>query len=114
MSSRPFGTHGLYPVRTFAVPERVRAAALEGLALREKYRRGGTDVGRDRARQLAHPRGSITLRDAVYMRAYFRRHRYDRLDQRDPPSNGYIAWQLWGGHAADAWVERLVRDHLGY
>lgn len=111
MSAFPLGSHGNYPRLTFPVPLEVRIAAREGLALRRMYKRGGTQVGWARARQLSMA-STITLRDAVHMRSYFRRHAVDRLDLRDPPSNGWIAWLLWGGHPGQRWVERIVRAHL--
>lgn len=107
------GSHGRYEERTFAVPAAVAAAARDGLRLRKKFGRGGTDVGEDRAKQLStgHPR--VTLRDIVHIRSYFQRHAVDNLHQKDPPSNGWIAWQLWGGNAGRAWAEKIYAEHLG-
>lgn len=107
MGARPIGSHGHYPAKFFSVPKGVAAAAREGLELRKQFGRGGTDVGMARARQLASGSPRVTLRDIVYIRSYLRRHIVDNLDERDPPSNGWIAWQLWGGWPAKRWVERL-------
>lgn len=87
-------------------PERVREAARQGLRLRKQYGRGGTSVGLARARQLAAGR-PVSDRDIKSMYSFFRRHAGDRLDLRDPPSNGWIAWLLWGGDPARRWIERL-------
>ena len=94
MGARPIGSFGDYARITFAVPPAAAKAARDGLRLREKYGRGGTDVGIDRAKQLATKR-AVTLRDIVHIRSYFARHIVDNLD--DKTSNGWIAWQLWGG-----------------
>jgi hypothetical protein len=64
-------------------PAKVAVAAERGLRLREKFDRGGTEVGVRRAHQLK-----------------------DRRAVSDP-SAGYIAWLLWGGDPAEAWIGRL-------
>lgn len=109
--SRPLGSDGNYPHETFAVPAAVRAAARNGLALRKKYGRGGTEVGIGRAKQLSSGRPALTLRDAVHMNSYFARHSVDNLWQKDPPSNGWIAWQLWGGDAGRKFVSGIVEKN---
>lgn len=112
MGARPIGSHGHYPAKHFAVPAAVAAAARDGLALRKRFGRGGTDVGIARARQLASGSPRVTLRDIVYIRSYLRRHIVDNLGEKNPPSNGWIAWQLWGGWAAKKWAERIYNDAL--
>lgn len=109
----PLGSHGKYAKKTFAVPAAVKKAAKRGLQLREVYGRGGTEVGLARARQLSTGSPKVTLRDLVHMRSYFRRHAVDNLTQRDPPSNGWIAWLLWGGDAARDWAEEVCARELG-
>lgn len=108
MSALPLGSHGNYAQLYFPVPLAVKQAAEDGLQLRAAYQRGGTEVGIARAHQLASSSPRVTLRDLVYIRAYFRRHQVDNLAQRNPPSNGWVAWQLWGGDAARAWAEQMV------
>lgn len=107
MGARPIGSHGHYPAKHFPVPAAVAAAARDGLALRKRWGRGGTEVGIARARQLASGSPRVTLRDIVYIRSYLRRHVVDNLGEKNPPSNGWIAWQLWGGWPAKKWVERI-------
>ena len=107
MGARPLGSVGKYAPIRFSVPDMVADAAREGLRLRKRYGRGGTDVGIDRARQLSAKGATVTLRDVVYIRAYFARHIVDNLDERDPPSNGWIAWLLWGGFAGQRWSSRV-------
>lgn len=114
-SSRPLGSDGKYPKIRYIIPAAVRKEAKRGLEMRALYGRGGTDVGRDRAKQLVSAQ-SVTLRDVVFMRSYFRRHAGDNLSTTGRPSNGLIAWLLWGGHAGRQWVEsaydRAARDGL--
>lgn len=108
----PLGSHGKYDHEFFDVPRAVADAARDGLALRARYGRGGTDVGAARAKQLSSGSPRVTLRDIVYIRSYFRRHAVDNLHQRNPPSNGWIAWQLWGGYAGREWAEKLYERHV--
>lgn len=105
MGARPLGSFGKYPKKTFAVPRSVSASARKGLALRAKYKRGGTDVGVARALQLAYSSPSVTVRDIVHMRSYFARHAVDwRPGWATLVTPGYVAWLLWGGDAGRAWV----------
>lgn len=110
MGARPIGSHGHYPAKHFDVPRAVARAAREGLELRKQYERGGTDVGIARARQLSSGSPRVTLRDIVYIRSYLRRHVVDNLGEKNPPSNGWIAWQLWGGWPAKKWAESIFDE----
>jgi hypothetical protein len=89
----------------------VADAAAKGLALREKFGRGGTQVGVARARQLSERR-ALKPGDVKKMRAYFARHEVDKdapkFSDRSDPSAGHIAWLLWGGDAGRSWAERAV------
>lgn len=114
MGARPIGSHGDYKKITFPVPSDVARNAREGLALRKHFKRGGTEVGVERAKQLSTGKPAVTLRDIVYIRAYFRRHIVDvRPDWEERATAGYIAWMLWGGTAARDWAERLYAQHIG-
>ena len=93
-------------------PAAVAAAAKKGLALREQFGRGGTEVGVERARGLAarHP---VKREDVTHISSYFARHAVDKEakshdwgDESDP-SAGYIAWLLWGGDAGRKWADGL-------
>ena len=87
-------------------PQDVRDAAKRGLALRRKFGRGGTEVGIARARDLSNG-ASIPLATINRMVSFFARHAVDkRPDWSNPnnPSNGYIAWLLWGGDAGRRWA----------
>ena len=87
------------------------AQAQKGLDLREKFDRGGTEVGVRRAKQIIAG-GPMSDEDIKAMHSYFARHAVDKDakshdwgDERDP-SAGYIAWLLWGGEEGKAWADR--------
>ncbi len=88
-------------------PQEVAQAAAEGLQLRRKWRRGGTVVGQSVAAFLVR-REPVPASLILRMYSYFARHEVDKKGKYffDPsrPSNGYIAWQLWGGDAGRAWA----------
>lgn len=96
-----------YPGIDFVPPEEVARYAAEGLRLREEWGRGGTDVGIARAKELVR-REPLSPRTIVRMYSFFARHEVDKRgkDFGNParPSNGFIAWMLWGGDPAKAWV----------
>ena len=88
-----------------------------GLELRERFGRGGTEVGVRRARQLA-AREALTPADIKSMYSYFARHAVDKNTTRhvwgstENPSAGFVAWLLWGGDEGQAWVGKQ-REKLG-
>lgn len=91
-------------------PPAVARAAEQGLALRKRHGRGGTEVGVRRANQLMD-RALVSDRDIKSMYSYFARHAVDKRARAwadpDKPSTGYIAWLLWGGDDARAWIDDL-------
>ena len=91
-------------------PEAVADEARKGLELREEHGRGGTEVGVRRAEQLM-ARRLVSDRDIKSMYSYFARHAVDKHGKdwanATKPSAGKIAWLLWGGDAAEAWIGRL-------
>ena len=82
-----------------------------GLELRERFGRGGTEVGVARARQLA-AREALAPADIKSMYSYFARHAVDKNTTRhlwgstEDPSAGFIAWLLWGGDEGREWVTK--------
>lgn len=88
------------------IPKSVGDAAWKGLCLRNDFNRGGTSVGLHTANLLAH-HASVPLKKVLHIAKYFPRHAGDNLDQKNPPSNGYIAWLLWGGDPGRRWAERI-------
>jgi hypothetical protein len=80
--------------------------AKRGLELRSKFGRGGTAVGVARARDLSN-RTNLSPETVARMYSFFSRHEVDKQgkdwDNAERPSNGKIAWLLWGGDAGYAW-----------
>ena len=90
---------------------KMAANARKGLELRERFGRGGTDVGVRRARGLID-REELGPRDIKAIYSYFARHEVDKQTTRHEwgsaanPSAGYIAWLLWGGDEGKSWAMR--------
>ncbi len=88
------------------------AEAERGLAWREEFGRGGTEVGVARARDIANRR-SLSAETVSRMVSYFARHEIDKRgtgwspDQAGYPSAGRIAWALWGGDPGRAWANKI-------
>lgn len=99
----------------FTPPAGVRKEAQKGLDWRKEFGRGGTAVGIARARDLSNGT-TISPETARRMKAYFDRHEVDKKgDGWSPgepgfPSNGRIAWALWGSDAGWAWSRKLVEQ----
>lgn len=94
-------------------PQGVRSNAKRGLELRREFGRGGTEVGIARARDLA--RGAAVSYDTIKrMNSFFARHEVDKKGENwgnaSNPSNGYIAWLLWGGDAGWSWAKKVIRS----
>ena len=100
--------------RSFAIPKTVQAEAQKALDWRKQHKRGGTDVGMNTARTLAKG-GSIGIQKVRHINRYFARHEVDKSGKGwSPgddgyPSNGKIAWALWGGDAAWKWTNGILR-----
>ena len=89
--------------------------AQRGLDWRSEFGRGGTEVGIARARDIVN--GKNLSEDTVKrMRSFFARHEVDkeaqgfRPGEDGYPSNGRIAWALWGGDAGKSWADEIVED----
>jgi lambda family phage portal protein len=114
MAAQPASTAMLakYDGINFTPPAGVRAEARKGLAWRREYKRGGTAVGVARARDLSNgkPMSPRTINRIV---SFFARHEVDKQGEGfspgEPgfPSNGRIAWALWGGDPGKAWSEKV-------
>lgn len=89
----------------FKIPQTVKNNAKDGLELHKKYGRGGTSVGLASARYLSS-HDTISPEKVRHVAKYFPRHKGDNLD--DKTSNGWIAWQLWGGTTAWKWSQNIV------
>jgi hypothetical protein len=94
-------------------PESVAKQAEKGLELRQANNRGGTKIGLARARDLKNRR-NLSEDTINRMVSYFQRHEVDKqakdFGNDDHPSNGYIAWLLWGGDEGKKWAEAKQKD----
>ena len=99
--------------RMYTIPGGVQAEAKKALEWRKEEKRGGTPVGINTARILAKG-GQIGIKKIRHIARYFPRHEVDKKGRgwkpgtSEFPSNGRIAWALWGGDAAWRWAETIV------
>ncbi len=106
----------------FVPPLEVRKAARTGLELRKKFGRGGLasrvagklGIGSGIVRAVNLSKGSkMSPRTVRRMKNYFSRHQGDKRrgwDNPKNPTNGYIAWMLWGGDPGRKWAEKIVKQ----
>jgi len=91
------------------------AEANRGLDWRREFGRGGTSVGIARARDISNGK-SLPLATVKRMKSFFARHEVDkkaegfRPGEKGYPSNGRIAWAMWGGDAGKSWSEKIVNQ----
>ena len=94
----------------------MREEAERGLAWRREFGRGGTEVGIARARDISNGK-NLSMDTVRRMSSYFARHEVDkeaegfRQGEDGYPSNGRIAWALWGGDA-DSRGRRLKSNRM--
>jgi len=99
--------------RLYTIPKSVQSEAKRALAWHAEHHRGGTPVGMNTARTLARG-GQIGIRKIRHIAKYFPRHEVDKKGkgyhpgEPNYPSNGRIAWALWGGDAAKSWASTIV------
>lgn len=99
--------------RMYTIPKSVQAEAKRALEWRKEHNRGGTPVGLNTARTLAKG-GQIGIKKLRHIAKYFPRHEVDKKGkgykpgQDGYPSNGRIAWALWGGDSAQRWSQAIV------
>lgn len=98
---------GKYDDIDFKIPKKVKENAQRGLDLRKEYGRGGTNVGMSTARYLVS-NDTASPEKVRHIAKYFPRHKGDNLDEKNPPSNGWIAWLLWGSDEAWRWSQNIV------
>jgi HK97 family phage prohead protease len=88
--------------------------AQRGLDWRSEFGRGGTEIGIARARDIVNGR-NLSDETVRRMKAYFDRHEIDkeaegfRPGEDGYPSNGRIAWALWGGDPGRAWANKHAK-----
>lgn len=87
--------------------------AERGLAWRREHGRGGTEVGIARARDITNGK-RLSESTVKRMYSFFARHEVDkqaegfRPSEKGYPSNGRIAWALWGGDAGFTWSKGIT------
>ena len=90
--------------------------AKKGIAWRKEFNRGGTRIGATRASQIV-AKETLSPSTVKRMFSFFSRHESDkaadgfRVGEKGYPSNGRIAWALWGGDAGFSWSTK-VRNQL--
>ena len=91
----------------------MKEEAQKGLNWREEYGRGGTRIGAVRARQIVSGE-SLSEETVKRMYSFFSRHEVDKQAEGfrpggdGYPSNGRIAWALWGGDPGFTWSKAIV------
>jgi len=108
---------------TYAVPQSIRSIAAraieQNLALPISKRAAYKDVGDKRvagtgmrtARRLVS--GRVDEQQLILMRAWFARHgasEKEKEQRKDKTSKASIAWRLWGGTGAIAFVNSQLRS----
>ncbi len=114
LSSKSLAQKGKYDDLDFSIPKGAKTEARRGLDWVSEHKRGGTSVGRGSARYILsnETAGAEKVR---HIAKYFPRHEVDKQAQGwrpgedGYPSNGRIAWALWGGEAGKTWSQKLVR-----
>jgi len=88
----------------------------KGIAWRKEFNRGGTRIGAVRASQII-AKEKLSPSTVKRMFSFFSRHEVDKqaegfsVGEKGYPSNGRIAWALWGGDAGFSWSTK-VRNQL--
>jgi hypothetical protein len=98
---------------SFTPTKAMREEAQRGLDWRKEFGRGGTEIGIARARDISNGK-NLPLDTVKRMSSFFARHEVDKKGQgfnqgeEGYPSNGRIAWALWGGDAGQTWSTSIV------
>ena len=93
----------------------MKEEAQRGLDWRREFGRGGTEIGIARARDIVNGK-QLSDSTVKRMKSFFARHEVDkeaqgfRPGEDGYPSNGRIAWALWGGDAGKSWADEIVED----
>tara|TARA_B100000900_G_scaffold416149_1_gene449523 strand:- start:3675 stop:4547 length:873 start_codon:yes stop_codon:yes gene_type:complete len=98
-------------------PKAASKNAKQAIEWKEKHGRdevqGGTEVGWQRAHQLA--KGEAVSRDVLGRMAAFNRHRKNSkisAEHKDTPwkDNGHVAWLIWGGDEGVDWAIKKMEE----
>ena len=97
----------------------MKTEAQRGLDWRKEFGRGGTEIGIARARDIVNGK-NLPLETVNRMVSFFARHEVDkeaegfRPGEDGYPSNGRIAWALWGGDAGRSWANKIADQERDY
>lgn len=97
----------------------MKTEAQRGLDWRKEFGRGGTEIGIARARDIVNGK-NLPLETVNRMVSFFARHEVDKeAEGFSPgedgyPSNGRIAWALWGGDAGRSWANKIADQERDY
>lgn len=98
-------------------PKAAQNEARKGLEWRKKFKRGGTAVGVARARDIANGK-NLPIETIARIVSFFARHEKAskgaegfRPGEKGFPSNGRIAWALWGGDPMKRSAEAIWKRH---
>ena len=105
-----------YKKETYSPTKKMKKEAQRGLDLRKEHGRGGTAVGIARARDISNGK-QLPIETVARMYSFFKRHEVDKEvsgwkpGEKNYPSNGLIAWLLWGGDSGFKWSTRIWEKH---
>lgn len=92
--------------------EGMKIEAQRALDWVDEGRRGGTRIGKIRARQIVAGE-NLSYDTVLRMYSFFARHEVDKKaegfepDEKGYPSAGRVAWGLWGGDAGYIWSKNI-------
>lgn len=95
--------------------EGMKIAAKRALEWRREFGRGGTAVGIARARDIVNNK-NLSPSTVKRMFSFFSRHEVDKqasgfsAGEEGYPSNGRIAWDLWGGDSGFSWSRQISQS----
>lgn len=101
---------------TFIPTDAMSSNAKRALSWKEEGFDGGTRVGLARANQLAN-KENLSFDTVVRMYSFFSRHEVDKKaegfnsGEDGFPSNGRVAWDLWGGDEGFTWSRNIVQKY---
>ncbi len=110
-----FGEEGR-AAESYETTDGMKEEAQKGLDWRREFGRGGTSIGIARARDIVNGR-NLPLSTVKRVKAYFDRHEIDKKgegwspDEDGYPSNGRIAWALWGGDPGRTWATNILSEN---
>ena len=100
----------------FTPTQAMKKEAQRGLDWRSEFGRGGTEIGIARARDIVNGK-NLPLDTVNRMVSFFARHEVDKQaegfspGEDGYPSNGRIAWALWGGDAGMSWANKIANQN---